>query len=143
MGMKYDIGQIGYQSGTGLIFRSSLQKSHFSTRFIDTNTFENSGLSSENEERIAEYCKNLKEYLQVVFGGTNYRIVPVVGLPYSVGGDLFTTFSIRSASESPIMKYILSGFLGFSDFAKDDQIVLINVSSLVDDVNQLKAWVFS
>ena len=79
----------------------------------------------------------------MVFGGTNYRIVPVVGMPYSVGGDLFTTFSIRSVSESPIMKYFLSGFLGFSDFAKDDQIVLINVSSLVDDVNQLKAWVFS
>ena len=78
----------------------------------------------------------------MVFGGTNYRIVPVVGLPYSVGGDLFTTFSIRSVSESPIMKYILSGLLGFSDFAKNDQIVLINVSSLVDDVNQLKARIF-
>ena len=79
----------------------------------------------------------------MVFGGTNYRIVPVVGLPYSVGGDVFTTFSIRSVSENPIMTHFLSGLLGFSDFAKDDKVVLINASSLVDDVNQLKASVLS
>ena len=76
----------------------------------------------------------------MVFGGTNYRILPVVGLPYSVGGDLFTTFSIRSVKESPIMEHFLAPMLGFKDFAKDDKIVLINVSSLVDDVNQLKVY---
>ena len=97
-------------------------------------------MTKENQERIIAYCTQLKEQLKERYGSDKkWRIQPIVGMPNAtLYDDFFTVFAIRSVNESALMEFIVKYLTMFDDYAKDDQIVLVNVAALVDDVNALK-----